>query len=202
MDTFLKVSKNLSNKDVKFFQGIELEGNLEDRVKRIGSGPSFNAEVNKAVAICSDGVKEVFGPLMDFPNSSDHWTSYCPSQVIQDFLVFHVDSWPQNDSKLIDFDNNHVVRLINWFKPALQSAGCQVDDILPQWRSMKIMFNSQFRRDYSSLWKMFLVKDPYKLDLVEILPVLPISAAECERMVSSQNRFKSSLRASLKKPSL
>ena len=40
------------------------------------------------------------------------------------------------------------------------------------------------------------------LHLVEILLVLPISAAGCERMVSSQNRIKSSLRASLKTTSL
>ena len=72
-----------------------------------------------------------------------------------------------------------------------------------------ITFNSQFRdKDYNSLWKMFLSKDSYKSDLkdilhlVEILLVLPILAAGCERMVSSQNRIKSSLRASLKTSSL
>lgn len=47
---------------------------------------------------------------------------------------------------------------------------------------MKIIFNSQFRnKDYSNLWKMFLVKHLCKSDLkdifhfVEILLVLPIS---------------------------
>ena len=35
--------KQLSNKDVKVFQGTELEGNLKGRVEHIGSGPSFNA---------------------------------------------------------------------------------------------------------------------------------------------------------------
>lgn len=55
---------------------------------------------------------------------------------------------------------------------------------------------------------MLLSKDPYKTDLkyilhlVEILLVLPISAAGCERMVSAQNRIKSSLRASLKTQTL
>ena len=55
---------------------------------------------------------------------------------------------------------------------------------------------------------MFLVKDPYKSDLkdilqlVEILLLLPISAAGCERMISFQNRINSSLRAALKKSSL
>lgn len=118
-------------------------------------------------------------------------------------MVFNVDSWPHKDAELIDFGNG------NWFEPTLRTAGCQVDDILPQWQSMNITFNARFRdKVYSSLWKMFLSKDPYKSDLkdilhlVEILLVLPISAAGCERMVSSQNRIKSSLRASLKTTSL
>ena len=72
------------------------------------------------------------------------------------------------------------------------------------------MFNPQFcDKDHSNLWKMFLIKDPYTdsdlkdiLHPVDILLVLPISAAGCERMVSSQNRIKSSIRASLKTSSL
>ena len=51
------------------------------------------------------------------------------------------------DAELIDFGNGNIERLINWFEPALKMAGCQVDDILPQWRSMKITFNSQFVED-------------------------------------------------------
>lgn len=48
-----------------------------------------------------------------------------------------------------------------------------------------------------------LAKVPYKddfqnvLHLVEIMLVLPISAAQCERAVSAQNRRKSSLRVGL-----
>ena len=44
---------------------------------------------------------------------------------------------------------------------------------------------------------MMLSKEPYKSDyqdvlhLVEILLVLPISSAQCERMFSTQNRIKS-----------
>ena len=209
LEKFLKVSSKSSNKDTKLFQGIKLEGSLEGKVKRIGSGPSFNSEVNKAVDLCLDGLKERFGQLMDSPDSSDSHSPYGPQNVIQDFLVFNVDSWPHKDAELIDFGNDNIERLINWFEPALRTAGREVDDILPQWQSMKITFNSQFRdKDYNSLWKMFLSKEPYKSDLkdilhlVEILLVLPISAAGCERMVSSQNRIKSSLRASLKTSSL
>ena len=209
LEKFLKVSNKSSNKDIKVFQGIELEGSLEGKVTRIGSGPSFNSKVNKATDLYLDSLKERFGQLMDSTDSSHSHSPYGPNDVIQDFLVFNVDSWPHKDAELIDFGKGNIERLTNWFEPALRTAGCQRDDILPQWQSMKIMFNAQFRnKDYSSLWKTFLSKDPYKSDLtdilhlVEILLILSISAAGCERMVSSQNRIKSSLRASLKTRSL
>jgi len=64
---------------------------------------------------------------MDSSSSSDRRTSYGPSQV-----VFNIDLLRQNNSKLIDFGNDHIERLINCFKPALQLAGCWIDDILPQ----------------------------------------------------------------------
>ena len=57
--------------------------------------------------------------------------------------------------------------------------------------------------DSINLWQTFLTKAPYKdnfkdvLYLVEIVLVLPISAAQCERAVSAQNRIKSSVRAAL-----
>ena len=67
-----------------------------------------------------------------------------------------------------------------------------------------LQVNSQFRKlDYVTLWQTLLTKVPYKEDfkdilhLVGILLVLPISAAQCERAVSAQNRIKSSTRAML-----
>jgi len=82
---------------------------------------------------------------MDSPDSSDSHSLDGPNHVIQDFLVFNVDSWPLKDAELIDFRNGNIERLTNWFEPGLRTAGCQVDDILPQWQSMKITFNAQFR---------------------------------------------------------
>ena len=97
LETFLKVPNNLGKKDLKVFQGIELEGNSRVE-KRIGSGPNFNSGVNKTSKLCLDGLKERFGLLMDSPSSSARHTSYGPSKVVQDFLIFNIDSWPKNDS--------------------------------------------------------------------------------------------------------
>lgn len=72
--------------------------------------------------------------------------------------------------------------------------------IQSQWLYMKVLVHSQFREKvYSDLWAILLTKAPYKDDLkdvlylVEILLVLPLSVAQCERAISAQNRIKNCL---------
>lgn len=147
------------------FQGIQMEGSLGGKVKQSGVGPSFSSEVNKAVDLCVNGLNKRFGSLMNTPppSSSRGQTLYGPPDVVQDLLVFNVDSWPAKDSDLIDFGDTNIEGLVNWFDPALKSAGCQVEDVIHQWHSWKIAVNAQFRyKDYGRLWKMLLSKDPYK----------------------------------------
>ena len=105
---------------------------------------------------------------------------------------------------LVDFGNDTIDCLTNWFAPLLQKSGCQVSVIPEEWLSLKVLVNTSFRdKDYASLWGIMLTKVPYKddfknvLHLVEIMLVLPISAAQCEHAVSAQNRIKSNLRVSL-----
>ena len=52
------------------FQGIQLQGSLKGREKHSSAGPSFSSEVNKAVDLCVEGLKERFGLLMNMPSSS------------------------------------------------------------------------------------------------------------------------------------
>lgn len=61
LEKFLSASSKSSDKDFNVFQGIQLQGSLEGKVKRIGSSPSFNLEMNKAIDLCLDGPKERFG---------------------------------------------------------------------------------------------------------------------------------------------
>lgn len=147
---------------------------------------------------------------MNMPSSSIKNSSYGPPTVDQDLLVLNVDSWPVKDSALIAFGNTNIKRLVTWFDPVPRAAGCQFQDVINQWHSLKISVNAHFyNKAYCSLWRMLLFKDPYKTDLtdtfhlVEILLVLrAISAVCCERIFSAQNRIKSSLWASLKTPTL
>ena len=114
--------------------------------------------------------------------------------VISDLTVFNHDAWPTDMEALLDFGREKVERLINWFKVPLVSSGCNTGTIQPQWLSLKIPVHSEFMdKGYNDLWATLMTKEPYRnelkdvLYLVEILLVLPLSAAQCERAISAQN---------------
>lgn len=126
------------------------------------------------------------------------------SEVVKDMLVFNADAWPCSAQDLVDFGNNMIDRLTSWFKPTLQKAGCDVDSISEEWFSLKVLVNTTILdKYYTSLWEIMLTKLPYKddfknlLHLVEIMLVQPISAVQCERAISTQNRVENSIRVTL-----
>ena len=186
------------------FQGITLKGTLDGTPKRGGARPdNFQSSVTEAVDLCVSGIKERFGSMLTSTSNAQPLTP-STTQVVKDMLVFNIDSWPTSSEDLVDFGNDAIDRLSNWFAPVLQKAGCEADVIPEEWFSLKVLVNTSFcDKDYSSLWGIMLTKIPYKNDfrnvlhLVEIMLVLPISAAQCERAVSAQNRIKSSLRVGL-----
>ncbi|XP_067017850.1 zinc finger protein 862-like [Acropora muricata] len=186
------------------FQGITLKGTLHGTPKRGGAHPdNFQSPVTEAVDLCVSGIKERFGSMLTSTSNAQPLTP-STTQVVKDMLVFNIDSWPTSSEDLVDFGNDAIDRLTNWFAPVLQKAGCEADVIPEEWFSLKVLVNTSFcDKDYSSLWGIMLTKVPYKKDfrnvlhLVEIMLVLPISAAQCERAVSAQNRIKSRLRVGL-----
>ena len=144
--------------------------------------------------LTTQGLRERFDILLSAGNQASDAPYYGPKEVVSDMLVFNVDGRPVRPSDLIDYGREEIGRLIKWFWPILERVGCDITAIQDQWVSMKIQINGQFRKmDYGSLWETFLTKQPYKteykdvLHLVEMVLVLPISAARCERAVSAQN---------------
>lgn len=201
--TFLQMVENGPS-----FQGVALRGSLEGKSKQGGvMTASLQSEIETAVGLCTKGLSERFDILLQAdcqPSSKAPATGHGPKEVVRDMLMFNVDAWPTCSADLVDYGREEIQRLSKWFEVALQRAGCTPKKIEDQWVSPKIQINSQFRKlDYTNLWATMLTKVPYKenfkdvLHLVEILLVLPISAAQCEQAVSSQNRIKSSTRATL-----
>ena len=189
------------------FQGIALTGSLEGTVK-CGGGllTSLQSEIETAIDLCTQGLNERFGILINASptNKSKKQAAYGSQEVVNDMLVLNVDVWPSNPSHLVDYGTEEIQQLIEWFRPLLHTAGCNIDAVQDQWVSMKFLVKSQFQKmDSINVWETLLTKAPYKenfkdvLHIAEIVLVLPISAAQCERAVSGQNQIKSSIRATL-----
>ena len=94
------------------------------------------------------------------------------------------------------------MHLSTWFQAVLEGKGCTIAAILSQWTFLKVLVSAQFKgKGYLDLWATLLTKVPYRYDLkghlVEFLLVLPISAAQCERAISAQNRMKNDSHSSL-----
>ena len=182
------------------FQGVKLTGSIQGKAKRGGStSGSLESEMVTAVNLTTQGLREQSGVLLSAKNQGSKAPDYGPKQVVSDMLVFIVDSWPTHPSDLLDYGREEIGRLTQWFQPILERAGCKTSTI-----SLKVQVSGQFcKLDYGSLWEALLTKVPYKNDLedvlhlVELVLVLPISAAQCERAVSAQNRIKNSTTATL-----
>lgn len=189
------------------FQGIALNGSLEDKVRRRGgTSKGLQSEIETAVDLCQQGLTERFDVLINASelNGSKKQAVYGTENVVHDMLILNVDAWPSDPKDLVDFGREEIQRLVEWFRSLLQKTGCNIEAVQDQWLSMKMLVKSQFQKlDYVHLWQTFITKAPYKdnfkdvLKLVEIVLVLPISAAQCERAVSAQNRIKNSVRSSL-----
>ena len=188
-------------------QGHTLKGSLDGTPKRLRGTTqtdSFKSSMIEAIELCQSGLNERFGSMLCSATDTQALACSTTSEVVEDMFIFNVDAWPRSTQDLVEFGNNMIDRLTSWFKPTLQKAGCDVDSIPEEWFSLKFLVNTTFRdKDYTSVWEIMLTKLPYKEDfknllhLVEIMLVQPISAAQCERAISAQNRVKNSLRVAL-----
>jgi len=136
--------------DPPHFQGITLNKATGRRaLTSLSSGP-VQKNVEQAIELCLKGMKERFGPLFQIKTSA---TSATVDQIISDFLVFNNDAWPSNMQDLVDFGQDKIDRLINWFQVSLASSGRILSAIPSQWLSMKVsLVPSQFTdKSYNDL---------------------------------------------------
>ena len=111
------------------FQGITLQGSLDGTPKRGGARPdNFQSSVTEAVDLCVSGIKERFDLML---------TSTSNDQPVKDMLVFNINSWPTSSEDLVDFGNDAIHHLTNWFAPVLQKAGCEADVVPEEWFSLR-----------------------------------------------------------------
>ncbi|XP_060777194.1 zinc finger protein 862-like isoform X1 [Neoarius graeffei] len=176
------------------FQGISLKGNLTGLADF--THPQLKKHVESAINICVSELKDRFGGLLD--DGADVRTP------VQAFKVFNHDTWPDDHASLLTFGDEDVAELVAHFREPLSRSGCDLAAVQNEWQGLKILVSQHFKdKHYSGLWETMLTKEPYRedykniLELVHMMLVLPISAAQCERGFSAQNRIKNSKRSCL-----
>lgn len=99
------------------FQGNTLKGCLDGTPKRGGVRTgNFQSITEEAIGLCQAGLKERFGSLLIGTISIVQASTYSTTDVIKDMLVCNVNAWPTSAKALVDFGNNKIERLTNWFK--------------------------------------------------------------------------------------
>lgn len=137
---FVNMLQHSGVKDEVQFQGITLRGSLDGKPKRgvVDTG-IFQSRVNEAIGLCLTGLEGRFGSLMKSASNSESTTKYGTANVIRDLLVVNVDAWLTSTKELVDFGNEKTERLVRWFQPLLQKAGCDVSFIPKEWFSLKFL---------------------------------------------------------------
>ena len=94
--------------------------------------------------------------------------------------------------------------LVDFYQAVILGEGTTKEDIVDQWAELKFCIKYNFSdKPASEIWQLMISKNPYKdnfagvLKLVKIMLVIPVTSAECERVVSSMNRIKTDERSCL-----
>ncbi|XP_049923984.1 zinc finger protein 862-like [Epinephelus moara] len=131
-------------------------------------------------------------------------TPSATAKAVRSFKIFSHDSWPEQRDQLIDYGGEELDFLLDHFSIVLTRNGCDINLAREEYQSMKMFIASNYvDKSSHSLWEMMLTKEPYISDyknilhLVNIMLVLPVSSAVCERGFSAQRRIKSDVRGSL-----
>ncbi|XP_041464874.1 zinc finger protein 862-like [Lytechinus variegatus] len=117
--------------------------------------------------------------------------------------ILNTIQWPQTSDELESYGNTSVDFVCRHFKAILEHHKCELESIMYEWQEAKLYISGLPRARQQSAWKDIIMdeelraKIPNLLHIVEILLVLPISTAACERGFSCMKRVKSDWRSSL-----
>ena len=176
------------------FQTLELKGNTDSLMAEL------RPPMTSVCEACEQHLHLKFDNLLGA--NKDNGTR----AAVSAFSIFNPDKWPDGDMRQLEllYGHKELKVLTDWYKDKLTQAGCQLDQLPEEWRKLKRLACDTFKdKSDAGLYSTRLTKDPYKMDLknillpVQILLVLPISSANCERAFSAQKRIKSDVKSSL-----
>lgn len=111
-----------------------------------------------------------------------------------------VDLWPNDRDELAVFGEDEVNVLCDHFKLLLDKNEFDMDEALSEWLDLKVLVTNGYRNlRKHALWQTMFTDFGERfsniLMLIEILLVLPVSTACCERGFSCMSRMKAQYRS-------
>ena len=117
-------------------------------------------------------------------------------------LVFDTSLWPDDRAELATYGEDKIHHLVQHFRPLLQRNNFDFEAVHDEWGGLKVCISNNFLDlNLTALWKRvftnYIDRFCNILMLVEILLILPLSTACCERGFSRMGKIKSDWRSCL-----
>ena len=173
------------------FRGVQLKETQPTRTLPLPDATTESAVRSRVVTNLISFIEKRFETLQESP-------------VLSTAAVFHPSNWPENRQELSVYGNHAISTLLGHYRHLLQSQvkGFDEEACKREWQELKVCIRNHYNGlKYLPLWekifKFHYSRYQYILKLVEIVLLLPMSTACCERGFSAVKRIKSDWRASL-----
>lgn len=104
--------------ELKHTQGVDF-GNLSMEDMSL----SFRNAVSRAVDLVVNGMRDRYASLLDHGNGGDP----CAASAMRNLtMVFNHDVWPENELDLVDYGDDEIQNLINWFSVLCCISCCRI----------------------------------------------------------------------------
>ncbi|XP_071505975.1 LOW QUALITY PROTEIN: zinc finger protein 862-like [Diadema antillarum] len=125
-------------------------------------------------------------------------------EVAAAITILNTRQWPQTTEDLESYGNAAVDFICRHFSTVLTQHKCELANVMYEWQEAKLYVSSLPTMKRHNAWMDIMLDEELKahipnfMHLVEILTVLPLSTAACERGFSCMKRVKCDWRSSLK----
>ena len=165
------------------YQGVQLSG--------------FNSALQSVHSNYSNIIKKLISAV------SDRFDGIIKSVLFDTLtVILNVSNWPKDDEVLKTFGERELDTLRSHYNDLLLENGCELSKIEYEWDRLKIFIKDMQVGcpKYMEVWQKVFLNPCIKADcrnvlhLIEILLVTPFTNAKVERMFSTMNRVKTTLR--------
>ncbi|XP_014666641.1 PREDICTED: uncharacterized protein LOC106808429 [Priapulus caudatus] len=117
--------------------------------------------------------------------------------------ILDTSQWPSAKEELATYANTSVDYTCRHFRDIIIKQGCNLEEVMYEWQEAKLFIGDLPPARRHTVWRDIFndpelaAKFPNFMHIVEVLLVLPLSTAACERGFSCMKQVKTDWRASL-----